>query len=102
MSDGTVSPKFGGKAYTNSCEFYSPVKKIVATYRERGLVSLTFESGNNMLLTIQGEGVGKNTDTVEVIENVESLVQFKCRMDKNVIQGIQFGVMTTQEIMNMQ
>ena len=25
MSDGTVSPKFGGKAYTNSCEFYSPV-----------------------------------------------------------------------------
>ena len=42
MSDGTVSPKFGGKSFNATCEFDTPVKRITATYRERGLVSLTF------------------------------------------------------------
>ena len=49
MTDGTVSPKFGNKAFTSCCDFSAPVNKIVATYRERGLVSLTFTTANEEL-----------------------------------------------------
>ena len=49
MTDGTVSPKFGNKAFTSGCDLTAPVKKIVATYRERGLVSLTIVTANDEL-----------------------------------------------------
>ena len=40
MSNGQVSPKYGKSAFTNSCYFSAPITRVVATYRERGLVSL--------------------------------------------------------------
>ena len=49
MTDGTVSPKFGNKAFTSGCDLTAPVKSIVATYRERGLVSLTITTANEEL-----------------------------------------------------
>ena len=73
MTDDSVSPKFGNKPFTNCCDFTAPVKRIVATYRERGLVSLSILTANEEL-KIEGTGESKHTDTVEVIENLESLI----------------------------
>ena len=78
MTGGEVSPKFGGKAFTNCCEFESPIKKIVVRYRERGIVSLDLYSDSENL-TIEGSGEAKHTDTVDVLEG-ESLIQFKVRV----------------------
>ena len=93
MTDGSVSPKYGNKAFTSCCDFAGPVKKIVATYRERGLVSLTIFTANDEL-RIEGSGEGKQTDTVEVMENVETLIQFKVRIADNHVRGISFGIST--------
>lgn len=42
QANGTQSPKFGNRAFTHNCELTSPIKKVEVTYRERGIVSLTF------------------------------------------------------------
>lgn len=70
MSDGTASPKYGKRAYQNTCYFTHPITKIVATYRERGLVSLAINTKKEELM-IQGNGEGKHTDKVEIIEGFE-------------------------------
>ena len=98
MTDDSVSPKFGNKPFTNCCDFTAPVKRIVATYRERGLVSLSILTANEEL-KIEGTGESKHTDTVEVIENLESLIQFKVRCANNLVQGISFGVSTNKQLM---
>ena len=100
MSNGTQSPKFGNRAFTNNCELTSPIKKVEVTYRERGIVSLTFHTETGTL-KIEGTGEGKHSDKVEIVEGVEKLVQFRVRLAQNLIQGISFGVLTTQEIKQM-
>ena len=99
MADGTVSPKFGNRAFTHNCDFTSPVNKVEATYRERGLVSLTFYTDNEEL-TIQGDGVGKNKSTFELDKGVENIVQFHLKMGEGRIHGINFGIMTTPDILS--
>ena len=73
----------------------------MATYRERGLVSLAISTANEELL-IQGEGNGKHTDKVEVYEGIESIVQFKVRMADGLVQGISFGVLTAKAVLQAQ
>ena len=97
MTDDSVSPKFGNKPFTNCCDFTAPVKRIVATYRERGLVSLTILTANESL-KIEGTGEQKHTDTIELIEDMEKLFQFKVRLANNLVQGISFGVSTTRQL----
>lgn len=72
MSDGQVSPKFGRKSITNCCDLDSPITKIVAVHRERGLVSLEFFSESESL-KIEGTGEVKHTDTV-TLHQAESLI----------------------------
>ena len=61
MADGSVSPKLGSRAFTNTCDLTSPIKMIQTTYRERGLVSLKLICEEEELV-IQGSGEGKHTD----------------------------------------
>ena len=72
MSDGTVSPKFGNRAFTHNCDFTAPLKRVDATYRERGLVSLKFYTDNEEL-TIQGDGVGKHKSYFILKKGVENI-----------------------------
>ena len=100
MANGTQSPKFGAKAFTHNCTLTSPVKKIEVTYRERGIVSLVMYTETEEL-RIQGTGEGKHSDKAEIVEGVEKLVQFRVRIAQNLVQGISFGVLTTQAIKQM-
>lgn len=49
MSDGTISPKFGNKAFTHSCDFTGPLRRVETKYRERGVVSMTLITDNEEL-----------------------------------------------------
>jgi len=53
----------GGKAFTNSCEFTKPITKIIAKYRERGIVSLELFTESETLL-IAGDGEEKHTEVI--------------------------------------
>jgi len=49
---------------------------------------------------IQGNGEGKHSDKVEMVEGIEKLVQFKVRLAaNNQIQGISFGILSNQAVM---
>lgn len=94
MSNGEKSERFGDRAFTSGCDFLNPVTRIEATYRERGLVSLTFHSASEVM-TIAGTGEGKHSDKVDVIP-AENLAQFRVRLAQGVIQGISFGVISSK------
>ena len=85
LANGSVSPKFGSRPFTNNCELSAPIRKIEVTYRERGIVSLTFLTASGEELKIQGEGEGKHSDRVVVSENLETLVQFRVRVAQNLV-----------------
>ena len=97
QANGTQSPKFGTKPFTHNCDLTSPIKKVEVTYRERGIVSLVFYTATEEL-RIQGDGEGKHSDKVEIVEGVEKLVQFRVRLAQNLVQGISFGVLTNQAL----
>jgi len=97
QANGTQSPKFGAKPFTHNCDLTSPIKKVEVTYRERGIVSLVFYTATEEL-RIQGDGEGKHSDKVEIVEGVEKLVQFRVRLAQNLVQGISFGVLTNQAL----
>lgn len=90
-----MSPKLGRSPFTHSCDLNSPIKKIETSFREKGLVSLKFITDTEELV-IQGDGNGKHTDKVEVVEGIEKLVQFKVRLANNDIQGISFGILSNR------
>ena len=97
MSDGTISPKFGNKAFSHNCDLTGPLKRIEAKFRERGLVGLKLITDNEDLV-IQGDGLGKHEAEVFYEPSVEQIVQFKVRMAQGVVNGIQFGVLTNEDI----
>lgn len=97
MADGTSSPKLGARVFTHSCTLTSPLKRVETTYRERGLVSLKFITDTEELL-IQGDGEGKNSDQVKLVEGIEKIIQFKVRLANSQIQGISFGILSNSQL----
>ena len=78
----------------------SPIKKVEVGYRERGLVSLVLITDTEEV-RIEGDGESKHTDTFEVVEGIEKVVQFKVRLAQNLITGISFGCLSSAEILRL-
>lgn len=60
-------------------------------------MSLKFITDTEELL-IQGDGEGKNSDQVKLVEGIEKIIQFKVRLANSQIQGISFGILSNTEL----
>ena len=101
MSNGDVSPKYGSRAFTDSCMFESRITRIKASCKDNRLVALLFyteHDGEFLSITGSGSQITNNTVAMEM-HGTESLIGFKMRVSKSVLQGLSFTILTSKLIL---
>ena len=100
MSNGDISPKYGNKPFTDCCHFESRVTKIQVSCKDNRIVGLVFYTEHDgEFLRITGSLMTNNTVVVD-LHAIESLIGFKMRVAKSVLQGMSFTVLTSKTLMD--
>ena len=103
MSNGDVSPKYGTKAFTHSCELDSPITKIKAKIKENRLVGLIISTQRlGECLTIYPEHQNYTSQATVFLKEEESILGFSMKVQDDKLYGLSVRVLTTQEIFDAQ
>lgn len=102
MSNGDVSPKFGRKAISHTCEVDSKITKVTVMTKDNRVVSLAFDTeAEAEFLKIQApiaqSGVLKSIE--HTMSPGESLVGFKMRIARSALQGLSCQWLSSSAVM---
>jgi len=91
MSNGDVSPRFGRKGISHTCEVESRITKVTVITKENRVVCLSFDTeGESYPLKIEAPEAqsGDLKITVHTMSPTESLIGFRVRLARSSLQGL--------------